>query len=109
MFFLEVLLIIDWSGSAFSVYTDTETWSKLGKENALLILNHSNELDWLVAWVLGNQANILGVSICMFPFICANTKPIIFFSCRTQNCLLKKQSNGFLSLDGRGNLRRLDF
>ena len=64
MFFLEVLLIIDWSGSAFSVYTDTETWSKLGKENALLILNHSNELDWLVAWVLGNQSNILGVSAC---------------------------------------------
>jgi lysophosphatidic acid acyltransferase / lysophosphatidylinositol acyltransferase len=56
-------LIIDWSGSAFSVYTDTETWSKLGKENALIILNHSNELDWLVAWVLGNQANILGASI----------------------------------------------
>ncbi|XP_059351015.1 1-acyl-sn-glycerol-3-phosphate acyltransferase gamma-like [Daphnia carinata] len=58
----QVLLLIDWSGSAISVYTDTETWSKLGSENALLILNHSNELDWLVAWVLGNQANILGNS-----------------------------------------------
>lgn len=55
-------MVIDWSGSAISVYTDTETWSKLGSENALLILNHSNELDWLVAWVLGNQANILGAS-----------------------------------------------
>ncbi|EFX76870.1 1-acyl-sn-glycerol-3-phosphate acyltransferase gamma-like [Daphnia pulex] len=58
----QVLLIIDWSGSAFSVYTDTETWTKLGKENALIILNHSNELDWLVAWVLGSQANVLGNS-----------------------------------------------
>ena len=59
---LEVLIIIDWSGSSFSVYTDTDTWLKLGQENALLILNHSNELDWLVAWVLGYQANILGAS-----------------------------------------------
>jgi 1-acyl-sn-glycerol-3-phosphate acyltransferase len=72
--FLEVLLIIDWSGSAFSVYTDTETWSKLGKENALLILNHSNELDLLVAWVLGNQANILGISIFFFKSVASPYK-----------------------------------
>lgn len=58
----EVLLILDWSRSAINVYTDTETWNKLGKENALLILNHSNELDWLVAWALCSQFNILGVS-----------------------------------------------
>lgn len=61
-FTIEVLLIIDWSRSAINVYTDTETWLKFGKENALLILNHSNELDWLVAWALGYQASILGVS-----------------------------------------------
>jgi len=34
----------------------------MGKENALLMMNHSNELDWLVAWVLGDQLDILGVS-----------------------------------------------
>ena len=64
-------MIIDWSGSAISVHTDAETWSKLGTENALLILNHSNELDWLVAWVLGDQANILGASI--FPILTMQT------------------------------------
>ena len=57
-----MLLIIDWSGSTINVYTDNETWSKMGKENALLMMNHSNELDWLVAWVLGDQLDILGVS-----------------------------------------------
>lgn len=56
----QVLLIIDWSGSTINVYTDNETWSKMGKENALLMMNHSNELDWLVAWVLGDQLDILG-------------------------------------------------
>lgn len=65
-FAIEVLIIIDWSQSVINVYTDTETWLKLGQENALIILNHSNELDWLVAWVLGYQANILGVSDILF-------------------------------------------
>ena len=59
----EALLLIDWSGSICCVYTDDETWSKMGQENALLILNHSNELDWLVVWVLSEQVNILGVGL----------------------------------------------
>lgn len=59
-------MIVDWSGSTLNVYTDTETWSKMGKEHALLIFNHSNELDWLVAWALGYQSHILGVSVHRF-------------------------------------------
>ena len=53
---------MDWSGSMCSIYTDDETWFKLGHENALLIMNHSNELDWFVGWVLADQVNILGAS-----------------------------------------------
>jgi len=56
----QVLILMDWSGSMCSIYTDDETWFKLGHENALLIMNHSNELDWFVGWVLADQVNILG-------------------------------------------------
>ena len=58
----EATLLLDWSGSKCSVYTDDETWLKMGSENSLLIMNHSNELDWLIVWVMSQQCNILGVS-----------------------------------------------
>lgn len=53
---------MDWSGSICTIRTDDETWFKLGHENALILMNHSNELDWLVGWVMAEQVNILGVS-----------------------------------------------
>jgi len=56
----QVLILMDWSGSMCAIYTDDETWFKLGQENALILMNHSNELDWLVGWVMADQVNILG-------------------------------------------------
>ena len=53
---------MDWSGSMCTVHTDDATWFKLGQENALILMNHSNELDWLVGWIMADQVNILGVS-----------------------------------------------
>jgi len=61
LIWMQATLLMDWSGSKCSVYTDDETWLKMGTENALIVLNHSNELDWLVVWVLSQQSNILGV------------------------------------------------
>lgn len=62
LIWMQATLLMDWSGSKCSVYTDDETWLKMGTENALIVLNHSNELDWLVVWVLSQQSNILGNS-----------------------------------------------
>jgi len=56
----QVLILMDWSGSICTIRTDDETWFKLGHENALILMNHSNELDWLVGWVMAEQVNILG-------------------------------------------------
>ena len=64
----EVLILMDWSGSMCAIYTDDETWFKLGQENALILMNHSNELDWLVGWVMADQVNILGVSCALNQF-----------------------------------------
>jgi len=56
----QVLILMDWSGSMCTVHTDDATWFKLGQENALILMNHSNELDWLVGWIMADQVNILG-------------------------------------------------
>lgn len=103
-----MLLIINWSGSVISIYTDTDTWSKLGNENALLMMNHSNELDWLVGWVLADQFNILGVSRSNI-FKQSTINKLFYFSYRMLSYSSRKLSNGFLLLDGLGNLPKLDF
>jgi len=51
-----------WSSSTCAVYTDDETWAKLGKEHAILLLNHSYEVDWLISWLMCDQIRVLGCS-----------------------------------------------
>ena len=52
-----------WSNSTCLIYTDEETWEKMGKENSIFLVNHSSELDGIVAFLLSDQLRLLGVSI----------------------------------------------
>jgi len=51
-----------WSSSTCAIYTDDETWDKLGKEKAILLLNHSYEVDWLISWLMCEQIRVFGCS-----------------------------------------------
>ncbi|XP_057373860.1 1-acyl-sn-glycerol-3-phosphate acyltransferase gamma-like [Daphnia carinata] len=49
-----------WSSSTCIVYTDDKTWAKMGSEHAILLLNHSYEVDWLFSWFLCEHVRMLG-------------------------------------------------
>lgn len=51
-----------WSSSTCAIYTDDDTWSQLGKEHAILLLNHSYEVDWVMSWVMCEQIRVLGAT-----------------------------------------------
>lgn len=51
-----------WSSSTCTVYTDDKTWKKMGTEHAILLLNHSYEVDWLFSWFVCEHVRMLGVS-----------------------------------------------
>jgi len=52
-----------WSGSTCSVLTDDKTWEMMGKEHAIVLMNHSEEVDWLMGWVVCEQSRLLAVSL----------------------------------------------
>lgn len=58
-----------------------------GKENVLLIMNHTYELDWLVGWVWCDFCGVLGVSLkasCLVQFkISGKQFFFFFFYCKT--------------------------
>lgn len=58
----QLLFLADWwSGSSAKLYfDDPRTKEKFGKENALCIMNHHYELDWLYGWMVGDRAGLLG-------------------------------------------------
>ena len=63
IFVAELLYLAEWwSSSTCAIYTDDETWDKLGKEKAILLLNHSYEVDWLISWLMCEQIRVFGVS-----------------------------------------------
>ena len=65
-FFLlpEIVFISDWwSGSTCAVLTDDKTWEMMGKEHAIVLMNHSEEVDWLMGWVVCEQSRLLAVSL----------------------------------------------
>ena len=35
----------------------------MGKEHALVIMNHSFEVDWLMGWLASEQCRLIGVSL----------------------------------------------
>lgn len=50
-----------WSGSHLKVYISKEDLEKAGTEHALLVMNHTYEVDWLFGWMfcekIGNNNN----------------------------------------------------
>ena len=34
----------------------------MGKEHAVIIMNHSYEIDWLLGWIMIERSGLLGVS-----------------------------------------------
>jgi len=53
-----------WSGSRITVYCDKELRRRIDmkdpEENALIVMNHHYELDWLYAWMVGDRVGVLG-------------------------------------------------
>jgi len=53
-----------WSGSRITIYCDQEMIRRMDKkdaeENALIVMNHHYELDWLYCWMVGDRVGILG-------------------------------------------------
>ena len=58
----QLLFLADWwSGSSLTVYYDDPGLeASVGRENALCIMNHHYELDWLYGWMMGDRSGILG-------------------------------------------------
>lgn len=60
-----------WSSSTCLIYTDEKTWTQMGTEHAILLLNHSYEVDWVFSWFLCEQIGTLGVGVyLLFVFGC---------------------------------------
>jgi len=53
-----------WSLSKITIYCDQEMVSRMvrkdAEENALIVMNHHYELDWLYCWMVGDRMGILG-------------------------------------------------
>ncbi|XP_057451691.1 1-acyl-sn-glycerol-3-phosphate acyltransferase 3-like [Lotus japonicus] len=61
---LELVWLIDWwAGIKIDLYTDSETFQLMGKENALLICNHRSDIDWLIGWVMAQRSGCLGTTV----------------------------------------------
>ncbi|XP_062084039.1 1-acyl-sn-glycerol-3-phosphate acyltransferase 3-like isoform X2 [Humulus lupulus] len=64
LLWLELIWFIDWwAAIKVELYTDSETFQFMGKENALVISNHKGDIDWLVGWVLAQRSGCLGSSV----------------------------------------------
>ncbi|XP_068866196.1 1-acyl-sn-glycerol-3-phosphate acyltransferase delta isoform X2 [Aphelocoma coerulescens] len=58
-----VMLLEWWSGTDCTLYTDPESYHKYGKENAIVILNHNFEIDFLCGWNFCERFGVLGFLI----------------------------------------------
>lgn len=57
-----VMLLEWWSGTECVIHTDPQAYPKYGKENAIVVLNHKFEIDFLCGWSLAERFGVLGVS-----------------------------------------------
>ncbi|KAH8304008.1 hypothetical protein KR018_003321 [Drosophila ironensis] len=57
-----LVCVAEWyAGTKLRVYIDPEDEKKyIGKEHALLLMNHSYEIDWLTAWMITEKLGLLG-------------------------------------------------
>lgn len=61
--FTEVLFLAEWwSGSDVRVFASDDTYRHWGKEHALIIMNHTFEVDWLMGWIVADRSQTLGVN-----------------------------------------------
>ncbi|XP_041646305.1 1-acyl-sn-glycerol-3-phosphate acyltransferase delta [Cheilinus undulatus] len=51
-----------WSGTECTLYTDPKSYPLYGNENAIVVLNHSFELDFLCGWTFCERFGVLGSS-----------------------------------------------
>ncbi|XP_029376308.1 1-acyl-sn-glycerol-3-phosphate acyltransferase delta [Echeneis naucrates] len=51
-----------WSGTECTLYTDPESYPLYGNENAIVVLNHSYEIDFLCGWTFCERFGVLGSS-----------------------------------------------
>uniref|UniRef100_A0A8C6M4Y9 1-acylglycerol-3-phosphate O-acyltransferase n=5 Tax=Nothobranchius TaxID=28779 RepID=A0A8C6M4Y9_NOTFU len=51
-----------WSGTECTLYTDPKSYPLYGKENAIVVLNHSFEIDFLCGWTFCDRFGVLGSS-----------------------------------------------
>ncbi|XP_051937286.1 1-acyl-sn-glycerol-3-phosphate acyltransferase delta isoform X1 [Hippocampus zosterae] len=51
-----------WSGTECNLYTDPKSYPLYGKENAIVVLNHSFEIDFLCGWTFCERFGVLGSS-----------------------------------------------
>lgn len=57
----QVLFLAEWwSGSDLRVFTSDESYKHWGKEHALIIMNHTFEVDWLMGWIVADRSQTLG-------------------------------------------------
>lgn len=60
--FLELVAALEWwSGTECTLYTDPKTYPLYGKENAIVVLNHAFEIDFLCGWTYCERFGVLGV------------------------------------------------
>lgn len=57
-----VALLEWWSATECTLYTDPETYPLYGNENAIVVLNHNFEIDFLCGWTFCDRFGILGSS-----------------------------------------------
>lgn len=50
-----------WSGTECTLYTDPKSFPLYGKENAIVVLNHTFEIDFLCGWTYCERLGVLGV------------------------------------------------
>ncbi|XP_072293722.1 1-acyl-sn-glycerol-3-phosphate acyltransferase delta isoform X2 [Eucyclogobius newberryi] len=51
-----------WSSTECTLYTDPESYPLFGKENAIVVLNHNFEIDFLCDWTFCDRFGVLGSS-----------------------------------------------
>ncbi|XP_029305353.1 1-acyl-sn-glycerol-3-phosphate acyltransferase delta [Cottoperca gobio] len=51
-----------WSGTECTLYTDPKSYPLYGNENAIVVLNHRYEIDFLCGWTLCDRFGVLGSS-----------------------------------------------
>ncbi|XP_028324459.1 1-acyl-sn-glycerol-3-phosphate acyltransferase delta isoform X2 [Gouania willdenowi] len=51
-----------WSGTECTLYTEPQSYRFYGKENAIVVLNHSYDIDFLCGWTFCERFGVLGSS-----------------------------------------------